>query len=116
MTAMTTKRRARVEDAIARFSQGGASGRLISYAVGHSVCEVEISSPDGAVRLRAEFTRRIETWSRWDVIDLRLRVDSQGHAVLEDPAAGFRLVAGAVFVLGADGAPLAEDDDLPGEP
>jgi hypothetical protein len=116
VTAMTKHRRTRLEKAVAPLSEGAATGRLVSYSIGHSVCEIELAGPEGVVRLRAEATRRIESWNRWDVMDLRSWVDPDGNVVIVDRDAGFKLVAGAVFVLGPDGAPPAEEDDdeLPG--
>jgi plasmid stabilization system protein ParE len=113
---MTRQRRARLERALAPLSKGPATGRVVSYSIGHAVSEVEITWAGTVVRLRAEATRRIEAWNRWDVMDLRSWVDPDGNAVIVDRDAGFKLVAGAVFVLGPDGAPLAEEDDdeLPG--
>lgn len=116
MTAMTKQRRARLAKALAPLGAGRATGRLVSYALGHSVCEIEFTGSEGIVRLRAESTRRVEAWSRWEVKDIRSSVDLDGNVVIEDRDAGFRLVAGAVFVLGPDGAPVSEehDEELPG--
>lgn len=105
-----------MESALSRLRAGAASGRLVSYDLGHAVCCLEFTTPQGVVRLRAEFTRRIEAWTRWDVKDVCASIDSDGRVVLEDVGAGLRLVAGAVFVVDAEWAPVGEDDDdeLPG--
>ena len=113
ISPMTTRRRARLDEAIRWINAMRPHAILRSFAIGHAVCEVEFEHEGVAhCRLRAEGTRRIVSDVRWHVVSLVcLERDARGDVHLLDRDGRFELTARVVFVTGPAGETAAEDDD-----